>query len=167
MKIIQHIQSPLKFLYALLIKIQCKEYQLPLKVHGRSKVNRWTTLGKNVSFNGMKINGRGRVIIGNNFHSGKDCMMITQIHNYDNGNAIPYDNTVILKNIVIHNNVWLGDRVIVLGGVRIGEGTIIQAGSVVVKDFPKYAIAGEHPAIVFAERYVKPYETLKENKQFH
>jgi len=84
-----------------------------------------------------------------------------------NGTKIPYDESSICKDIIIENNVWLGDRVIVLGGVRIGEGTIIQAGSVVVKDFPKYAIAGEHPAIVFAERYVKPYETLKENKQFH
>ena len=167
MKIIQHIQSPLKFLYALLIKIQCKEYQLPLKVHAKSKVNRWTTLGKNVSFNGMKINGRGRVIIGNNFHSGKDCMMITQIHNYDNGNAIPYDNTVILKNIVIHNNVWLGDKVIILGGVTIGEGAIIQAGSVVVSDIPKYAIAGGHPAKVFSERNIEHYERLKQENKFH
>ena len=167
MKITQYIPSPLKFLFALLIKIQCEEYQLPLKVNGISKVNRWTKLGKNVSFNGMRISGRGKVIIGDNFHSGKDCMMITQIHNYDNGNAIPYDNTIILKNIVIHNNVWLGDKVIVLGGVTIGEGAIIQAGSVVVSDIPKYAISGGHPARVFAERNIEHYERLKKENKFH
>lgn len=35
------------------------------------------------------------------------------------------------------------------GGVTIGEGAIIQAGSVVVSDIPKYAIAGGSPAKVF------------------
>ena len=45
----------------------------------------------------MNIRGGGMVVVGNYFHSGEDCMMITQNHNYDKGNAIPYDNTNIFK----------------------------------------------------------------------
>ncbi len=68
--------------------------------------------------------------------------MITQNHNYDTGQRIPYDESYILKDIIIKDNVWLGAFVTVLGGVTIGEGAIVQAGSVVAQDIPDYAIAG-------------------------
>lgn len=138
-----------------------------LKVNGRSNVTRNTRLGNNVNFNGMQISGGGRVSIGNNFHSGPDCLMICQNHNFNNGEAIPYDSTYIFKDIVIKDNVWLGSRVIVLGGVTIGEGAIIQAGSCVVTDIPDYAIAGGHPAKVFAYRDIDHYEELKSAGKFH
>jgi len=157
----------LTFFYTFLVKRQCKSNADGLKVNGFSKVSRSTVLGKNIHFNGMVISGLGSVQIGDNFHSGKGCIMISQIHNYDKGTAIPYDNTYIYKNIIIENNVWLGDRVIVLGGVTIGEGAIIQAGSVVVKDIPKYAIAGGHPAKVFSQRDIEHYEELKLQKKFN
>ncbi len=137
------------------------------KVNGESYVTPNTILGNNVNFNGMKIQGKGNVSIGDNFHSGIECMIITSIHNYDNGNAIPYDNTVISKDVIIEDNVWLGNRVTILPGVRIGEGAIIQAGSVVVKDVEKYAIAGGHPAEVFKYRDIDHYEKLKKEKRFH
>jgi len=143
-----------------------KEFTEPLNVNGYSYSNNNTYLGKNCHFNGMKIKGRGKVIIGDNFHSGQDCFMIVQIHNYE-GKSIPYDNTYISKNIIIEENVWIGDRVIVLGGVKIGEGAIIQAGSVVVNNIPKYAIAGGHPAKVFKYRDSKHYIQLKEEGKYH
>jgi len=132
-----------------------------LKVNGCSSVTRKTYLGNNVNFNGMKIGGGGSVTIGDNFHSGPECLMISQNHNFNTGDAIPYDSTYIFKNIVIKDNVWLGSRVIVLGGVTIGEGAIIQAGSCVVSDIPDYAIAGGHPAKVFSYRDIEHYERLK------
>ena len=94
-------------------------------------------------------------------------MIISSIHNYDFGDAIPYDDTIISKDVVIEENVWLGNRVIILPGVTIGEGAIIQAGSVVVKDIPKYAIAGGHPAKVFKYRDINHYEKLKREGKFH
>lgn len=157
----------LRLFFNFLIKKQAKEHGENLNVFGLSKVTSNTVLGNNVNFNGMKILGRGQVVIGDNFHSGKECMMITHIHNYDNGKAIPYDDTYIHKDIYIHDNVWLGNRVIILGGVEIGEGAIIQAGSVVVKDIPKYAIAGGHPAKVFRYRDIDHYKKLKKEGKFH
>ena len=138
-----------------------------LRVNGKSSVGTNTILGDNVSFNGMVISGCGQVIIGDNFHSGEGCLMIAQIHNYDKGKAIPYDEKYIPKNIVIEDNVWIGRRVIILGGVKIGEGAIIQAGSVVVGDIPRYAIAGGHPARVFKYRDIKHYKKLKKEKKFY
>ena len=50
--------------------------------------------------------------------------------------------------IVIEDNVWLGGRVTVLGGVTIGEGSCIGAGSVVVDDIPARSLAVGVPARV-------------------
>jgi acetyltransferase-like isoleucine patch superfamily enzyme len=135
-------------------------------VNGLSYVNKRTRLGHNVNFNGLRILGNGKVEIGDNFHSGMDCVFLTEIHNYE-GEKIPYDESVILKEIIIEDNVWLGHGVIVLGSVRIGEGAIIQAGAVVVKDIPKYAIAGGSPATVFKHRDEAHYIKLKQEGKFH
>ena len=161
------LKQILSLFYPSLVKRQCKSNADGLKVNGYSRVSSTTVLGENIHFNGMVISGLGSVKIGNNFHSGKGCIMISQIHNYDKGTAIPYDNTYICKDITIDDNVWLGERVIVLGGVTIGEGAIIQAGSVVVKDIPKYAIAGGHPAKVFSQRDIEHYEELKLQEKFN
>jgi len=138
-----------------------------LQVHGPTSVNENTTLGDNNNFNGMKIRGKGSVTIGNNFHSGSDCEIITQNHNYDNGEAIPYDDTYIYRKVCIEDNVWLGSRVIILPGVTIEEGAIIQAGSTVTDDIPKGTIAGGHPAEVFEKRDMQHYEKLKSKGKFH
>ena len=131
-----------------------------------TKLTNNTFLGRNVNFNGLVISGGGKVIIGDNFHSGPDCLFICQNHNFNAGVSIPYDNTYIYKNISIGANVWLGSRVIILGGVDVGEGAIIQAGSCVVSNIPPCAIAGGHPAKVFGYRDVDHYEKLKNEGKF-
>lgn len=91
---------------------------------------------------------------------------LSQNHNYDFGKAIPYDDTYIAKDVSIGDNVWLGDRVIILGGCNIGEGAIIQAGSVVAGNIPPLAIAGGHPAKVFKYRDEEHYNILKAAGKF-
>ncbi len=125
-----------------------------------------TYLGRNCSFNGIEVVGLGKFIVGDNFHSGKDILVITQIHNYNKGTKIPYDSKRIYKDVIIEDNVWIGARVTILGGVRIGEGAIIQAGSVVSMDIPEYAIAGGHPAKTFAYRDIEHYKNLKKERKF-
>jgi len=157
----------LKFLYRWKIKHSAKQVGKNLYIGNNSSVNRNTILGDNVNFNGMKILGEGKVVIGNNFHSGTNCEIITSNHNYDFGKAIPYDETHIIKNVFIEDNVWLGNRVIILGGVTIGEGAIVQAGAVVIKDVPKCAIVGGNPAKVIKYRNREHYYKLKEENKFH
>lgn len=156
----------LQKVFSIPVKLRAREYGDSLKVNAYSRVTKNTILGNNVNFNGMIIKGGGYARIGDNFHSGTECLIITQNHNYE-GNEIPYDNSYIKKEVTIDDNVWLGDRVIVLGGAHIEEGAIIQAGSVVCGHIPKYAIAGGHPAKPFAQRDIQHYEELKKECRFH
>ena len=54
-------------------------------------------------------------------------------------------------NVVIENNVWIGERVCILSGVHIGEGAIIAANSIVTHDVPPYTLVGGIPAKVIKE----------------
>ncbi|MFC4386545.1 acyltransferase [Gracilibacillus marinus] len=163
----KYIKKLKRFIYTKKVKRTIKEYVEPLYVNNKTFLTSNTKLGKNCHFNGMEITGKGLVSIGDNFHSGTDCLIITQFHNYDKGDSIPYDSTYITKNVMIEDNVWLGSRVLILGGVTIGEGAIIQAGAVVVSDIPKYGIAGGNPAKVFKYRDIEHYEECKSLEKFH
>ena len=57
--------------------------------------------------------------------------------------------------VVIEDDVWIGTRAIVLGGVTIGRGAVIGAGAVVTKSIPPYAIAAGSPARVLRYRFSK------------
>lgn len=137
-----------------------------LHVNRFSRFTKYTIIGNNCHFNGVIVSGLGKVVIKDNFHSGTDCKIITSFHNYDEGKALPYDNTYITKSVTIGKNVWLGSNVIILGGVTIGDGAVIQAGSIVVKDIPKYGIAGGHPAKVFKYRDTNHYDELEKKGLF-
>lgn len=137
-----------------------------LKVNGPCLFTRNTFVGDHCNFNGMTIHGKGCVKFGNYFHSGKECMIITENHNYE-GKKLPYDETTILKTVTIGNCVWFGHRVIVVGDVKIGDGAIVAAGSVVVKDVPEYAIVGGNPAKLIKYRDIDHYKKLEEESLFY
>lgn len=54
---------------------------------------------------------------------------------------------------IVGNDVWIGHGAIIIGGVKIGEGSIIAAGSVVTKDVPPFTIVGGNPARVIKQRF--------------
>lgn len=56
------------------------------------------------------------------------------------------------KEVVIGDDVWIGRRVIILPGIKIGNGVIIGAGAVVTKDVPDYAVVAGVPAKVIKYR---------------
>lgn len=53
----------------------------------------------------------------------------------------------------VGSDVWVGLGSIILPNVRIGDGAVISAGSVVTRDVPPYAVVGGHPAQVIAFRF--------------
>ena len=57
--------------------------------------------------------------------------------------------------VVIEDNCWICENVIILPGVHVGYSAILAAGAVITKDVPAYAVAAGNPA-----RIVK---VLKEN----
>lgn len=59
----------------------------------------------------------------------------------------------ILKKTQIGNDVWIGHGAFILPGVKIGDGAVIAAMSVVTKDVPSYAVVGGSPAKVLRYRF--------------
>ncbi|MFM6002274.1 MAG: CatB-related O-acetyltransferase, partial [Sphaerospermopsis kisseleviana] len=55
--------------------------------------------------------------------------------------------------IIIGNDVWIGYDSLIMPGLKIGDGAIIAARSVVVKDIPPYTIAGGNPAVPIKQRF--------------
>ncbi len=55
--------------------------------------------------------------------------------------------------VIAGNDVWIGDRVLIKGGVRIGDGAVIGMGAVVTKDVPPYAVVGGVPARIIKKRF--------------
>ena len=155
-----------RLIFTNLSLIRLSSYKSKPVVNGFTIFNKNTCIGENCSFNGFRVYGSGYLTIGDNFHSGKGCFVITQVHNYE-GTKLPYDETFQLKNITIGDNVWLGMNVSILSNCNIGEGAIIQAGSVVISDIPPHSIAGGNPARVFKSRNVEHYVRLKKSQSFH
>ncbi len=58
-----------------------------------------------------------------------------------------------LKPVEIGNDVWIGAKVFIKAGVKVGDGAILSAGAVVTKDVPPYAIVGGVPSKVIKYRF--------------
>jgi acetyltransferase-like isoleucine patch superfamily enzyme len=55
--------------------------------------------------------------------------------------------------VLIGNDCWIGERVFIAGGVRLGDGAVVLAGSVIVKDVAPFSIVGGVPAKLIDFRY--------------
>lgn len=55
--------------------------------------------------------------------------------------------------VEIGNDVWIGEGVFLVGGIKIGDGAVVLAHAVVSKDIPPYAIVGGVPAKILRYRY--------------
>lgn len=155
-----------RIIFKLLAFTYCKNKEvLRCKINSFCFFNGNEVFGKNVNFNGCEVYGNGKIEFGDNFHSAKGLRFITSYHDYK-GDAIPYNHNIITKNIIIKENVWVGMDVIILGGLTIGEGAIVQAGSVVSKSIPPLSIVGGNPVEVFSCRDQIVYFKLKNEGKF-
>ena len=95
----------------------------------------------------------GKVIIGENVMMGPECVIHAQNHKFDRID-IPMCTQGFQeeKPVYIGNDVWIGSRVTILPGVKIGNGCVIGASAVVTKDVPDYAIVGGNPAKIIRFR---------------
>lgn len=69
-------------------------------------------------------------------------------------------NPAPIKKVIVGNDVWIGSHALIMGGVRIGNGAVIGAGAVVVKDVPPYAVVGGVPARIIRYRFPDKVITL-------
>lgn len=92
------------------------------------------------------LNGFGGIEIGDNALIAGHCHIVAGDHGYDDL-SIPMGHQPITgKGIVLEDDVWLGAGAKILDGVRIGQGSIVSAGSVVIRDVAPYSIVGGIPA---------------------
>lgn len=112
-------------------------------------------IGNNSRIHGTCIHAYKAITIGNN------CLIAANTQIIDgNGHALSFPDVENRINttdygtpIVIEDNVWIGANCIILGGTRIGHGTVISAGSVVKGDIPPMSIYGGNPA-----KLIKSYQ---------
>lgn len=101
--------------------------------------------------------------VGDNFYAGFNCTIldlapVTIGHNcllgpnvglYTSGHQLVPEGrhlTGHARPIAIGNDVWVGGHSVIIGGVTIGDGAVIAAGSVVIRDVPPHTVYGGNPA---------------------
>ncbi|HUP13851.1 MAG TPA: DapH/DapD/GlmU-related protein [Niastella sp.] len=151
----------------ILVKLRFRRYTIGEGFHAGLRVRIW---------------GRDTVVIGRNFYIGRDSFIETDVNIGDNvmfGNRVAivgrYDHHYQLPGVpirlapqirdphykwkglglitTIENDVWIGYGSTVMGGVTIGEGSIIGAGSLVTKDVEPYSIYAGTPARKIRDRF--------------
>ena len=133
--------------------------KLMLKSCGKNvNIEQGATFSAKVSlgdYSGIGVNARinGTCTIGHHVMMGSDVVILTRNHAFDRTD-IPMMEQAFEEErpVTIGNDVWICDRVIILPGVTVGDGSILAAGAVVSRDVPPYAIVGGVPADVIKMR---------------
>ena len=112
------------------------------------------SIGNGVAFSdGVHISCTESIIIGNNVLFGSHIFVADHNHGRYSGEAQssplepPADRELALGGpVIIEDNVWIGNNVVILGPAKIGAGSILAANSVVSGDIPGSTIIGGVPA---------------------
>ncbi len=109
------------------------------------------TIGDGVGISSSVIVAENRVTIGDRVQIGVNCAIYdTDFHAIDPVRRLDKVSQKTAP-VVLEDDVWLGANVIVLKGVRIGRGSVIGAGSLVVRDVPPGVLATGNPAKVLKQ----------------
>jgi acetyltransferase-like isoleucine patch superfamily enzyme len=87
-----------------------------------------------------------KIILGDNVAMGPGVKIFSSNYQTTDTEVPMILQPFVEKDILIGNDVWLGANSVIVAGVKIGDGSIIAAGSVVTKDIPEYTIAAGAPA---------------------
>lgn len=104
-----------------------------------------------------------KITIGDNLLTGRRCTITDNSHGSSTLDDLlinPHARSILSKgDVYIGKNVWLGDNVVVLPGVNIGDGVIVGANAVVTKDIPSYSVAVGNPI-----KIVKSYSIINDSR---
>lgn len=98
------------------------------------------------------FNNKVKIACFDRIRIGDDCLIADSVHFYDHCHRADdirrpvREQGYVHKPIEVGNNVWIGAKATILKGVKIGDGAIIAAGSVVTANVPAYAVVGGVPA---------------------
>lgn len=130
-----------------------------MSLSGSARIHMWArfynpagiTLGKDTIIGDHAfLDGRDKLIIGDHVDIASEVMIYNSEHDL-NSEAFH----AVTAPVTIEDYVFIGPRVIILPGVKIGKGAVVAAGAVVTKDVPEFTIVGGVPAQVIGERKLK------------
>jgi len=127
----------------------------------------YVSIGKNVQIGGATFISRSSICIGNDvtmawditiydhdshsifweYRANDNKQCYNDFHNHDGRNVINKDwSNVKTVQIIVEDKVWIGFGVTILKGVKIGEGAVIGAKSVVTRDVKPWTVVAGNPA---------------------
>lgn len=113
------------------------------------RIGKYTYIGDH---NNIRASG-GSIIIGNYCLISQHITIVASNHRYERNDLIfnqPWDKDKV--GVIIEDDVWIGANSVILPGVRIGQGAVVAAGSVVTKNVPSYALVAGIPAKIIKYR---------------
>ena len=173
----------LEKIFTLIFYPRCRLIRLPFYVRGKSKIffgsNLTTGVGcrfdvfsktkdkKLIIGDGVQINDYVHLAVVESLVIGNRVLIASRVfisdHNHgsytgdDSPLTPPVKRQIYSQPVVIEDDVWIGESVCILPGVKIGKGAVIGAGAVVTHDVESYTVAVGSPA-----RSIKKYDfTLK------
>jgi acetyltransferase-like isoleucine patch superfamily enzyme len=120
-------------------------------------------MGANSVINeGCRLRNGGGIKIGQNVCVSPWVKLLTADHDVQ---SVTFAGRI--RPIVIEDYAFIGAGAIILGGVRIGEGAVVSAGSVVTRSVDAYSIVAGAPAHQIGQRHRGLKYTLNYKRLFH
>lgn len=102
---------------------------------------------------GIASQMKGPVTIGADVMMGPEVVVFTTDHAFDDASRPMREQGMsATRPVTIEDDVWIGQRALILPGVKVGRGSVIAAGAVVTKDVPPNCVVGGNPARVLRSR---------------
>ena len=114
--------------------------------HSRIRIGRNCLISE---FNVLR--GQGGITIGDNVYTAPFVQILAVNHVFEDPAKPIIEQGITAEGIAIEDNAWIGGSAIILDGVKIGEGAVVGAGSVVTTDVPAHTVVAGSPARVIRE----------------
>lgn len=113
-------------------------------------------IGDDVHLGRRNYFGGGPITIGDHVMLAGEIVIETTNHEWRDMNALLDSQPVSRLPVVVEDDVWVGNRVVINPGVRIGRGSVIGAGAVVTQNVPPNSLMAGGPARMISRRGEAP-----------
>lgn len=123
-------------------------------IQGNVRIGRGCSIQaySNVVGYGKTDSMEGRITIGDHVRIASHAVIIAGNHRFEDPDRPIRTQGMELAPVTIEDDVWIGGRVNIVAGVRIGKGSVVGGGSVVTRDIPPYSVAVGVPARIVKRR---------------